>query len=352
MQLKQLKLMNNISFILFLLVYSQTIQSQKFEPENGQCLVFIGQDLEATGGLDEYSDGYTDYFQTPAGVTVYSNLSPLNQSYGYYNQGLDGLKTKSNWGAGDSYANLYLRDSTYNNTAMAIGLSFVNNEKALAKGNYDHLIIELAQWIKSTNRPIFLRIGYEFDGWEWNHYKRRYYLKAWSRIHSILNRFKVDNVALVWQSKGYGSNQSTLEKWYPGDDLVDWVGYSYFGQPDQEMLRFARTHQKPVFIAEATPVRQLDNLYFKTDLNDQSLGQLIWKHWFMPFFETLEQHPDLIKAFSYINSDWASQPMWKSNPVFQKVDSRLQKSNYISNKWREKMKNPRYIKASTYQWKL
>ena len=340
---------NNIFAILIIILFSSSlVLAQKFEPEDGKCLVFIGQDLEAVGGLEKYKDGYTDYFEPPAGVTVYTNLSPGNESFGYFNKGLDGIKTKANWGAGDSWADLYLQDSTYQNSAIAIGLSFVNNEKKLAKGQHDHLIKELAEWIKSTKRPIFLRIGYEFDGWDWNHYKRKYYLQSWCRIYSIFKDLEVDNVAFVWQSKGNGSDQKTLEKWYPGDDLVDWVGYSYFGNPDQQMLIFARKHDKPVFIAEATPVRETGGLFFDTDLKKEELEELIWEEWFVPFFNTINENSDVIKAFSYINSNWSSQPMWVNNSVFQKVDSRIQKSAYIAEKWKDELDDSRYIKLIIY----
>ena len=115
--------------------------------------------------------------------------------------------------------------------------------------------------------------------------------------YSIFKNQQVDNVAFVWQSKGNGSDQEVLEKWYPGDDIVDWCGYSYFGQPDQEMLNFARRHQKPVFISEATPVRQTDNLYFNSDLKDTALQNQLWNEWFVPFFKTIEENSDVIKAF-------------------------------------------------------
>ena len=333
-----------VSLFLLLLCICST-HSQKFAPKAGKCLVFVGQDLSATGGLDNYSRGYSDHFETPAGVTVYTNLSPGGESYGYYNKGLDGLKTKANWGAGDSWANAYLQDSTYANSALAIGLSLVNHEKKIAKGLHDELIIELATWIKSIKRPVFLRIGYEFDGWDWNHYQRKPYLKAWGRIHSIFQKLKVDNVPFVWQSKGTGSDQKVLEAWYPGDALVDWCAYSYFGAPDTEMIQFARKHKKPVFIAEATPVRQSENLYFETDLKKEDMGQKIWKEWFEPFFDTIEQNSDVIKAFSYINADWSSQPMWITNPVFQKVDARLQVNEYIRKKWKAEMEKDRYLNA-------
>lgn len=329
---------------------SAMVLAQKFVPEEDTCYVFIGQDLEAIGGLDNYADGYTDHFETPAGITVYTNLSPGNESYGYYNKGLDGIKAKANWGAGDSWANSYLQNATYENSMIAIGLSFVNNEKEISKGKHDDLIEELAYWIKSTKRPVFLRIGYEFDGWQWNHYKKKPYLKVWQRIHSIFEAQQVDNVALVWQSKGVGSNQKILEAWYPGDHLVDWVGYSYFGQPDQEMLVFARKHKKPVFIAEATPVRQMGSLFFDSDLKNEELAKVLWNEWFVPFFDTIKNYSDVVKAFSYINSDWSSQPMWITNPTFQKVDSRIQVSKYLSQQWKTELEDLRYLNASDVSW--
>ena len=339
-----------LSFILQI-SYAQTPRA-KFEPPKGKCLFFIGQDLGATGGLDEYTNGYCDFFAIPAGVTVYTNLSPGDKSFGYFNEGLDGLKTKANWGAGDCWAQKYLEDTTYAHSALAIGLSMVNHERKVAQGKHDELIRELGNWIKATKRPVFLRIGYEFDGWSWNHYKRKYYLKAWKRIHSIFTQMQVTNVALVWQSKGTGSSQKVLEAWYPGDDLVDWCAYSYFGNPDTEMLTFARKHRKPVFIAEASPVLQIDNLYFDTDLKKEAVATRAWNDWFVPFIRTLYEHQDVIKAFSYINTNWSVQPMWITNPTFQKVDSRIQVSQYISKKWTEEMTKPRYLKSTPALWRL
>ncbi len=344
-----MKIKNQILSILFLCSTALAI-AQKFEPKTGNCLVFVGQDLEAVGGLKDYNKGYVDYFNIPPGVTIYTNLSPNNESYGYYNKGLDGIKTKVNWGAGDNYANLYLQDSTFKNSAIAIGLSFVNHEKEVSKGQLDNLIIELANWIQESKRPIFLRVGYEFDGWEWNHYKKKHYLKAWERIHNIFRKMQIDNVTFVWQSKGTGSNQDILEAWYPGDEIVDWCAYSYFGQADQEMLTFARKHNKPVFIAEATPVRQMENLYFETDLKKETQAEAIWEEWYVPFFKTIKNNSDVIKAFSYINTDWYAQPMWITNPVFKNVDSRLQMSKYISKKWTEEIQKSHYLHAENVLW--
>ncbi|MEL6304157.1 MAG: hypothetical protein AAFQ20_05145, partial [Bacteroidota bacterium] len=52
------------------------------------------------------------------------------------------------------------------------------------------------------------------------------------------------------------------------------------------------------------------------------------------------------KGFSYINADWSSQPMWITNPVFQKVDARLQVNQYISERWKSEMEKARYLHAN------
>jgi beta-mannanase len=53
----------------------------------------------------------------------------------------------------------------------------------------------------------------------------------------------------------------SLEAWYPGDQYVDWVGLSYFTPQDcnwsavNEVVQFARAHNKPVMICESAPQR-------------------------------------------------------------------------------------------------
>ena len=337
------------SFLIFIFMFvsSNHNAQAKFEPKNGECLFFIGQDLQAIGGLKNYTDGYCNHFDIPAGITLYTNFSPGDESFGYYQKGNDGIKTIANWGAEDSCAQCYIDNPNFNNSLLAIGLSLVNHEKKVAKGEHDNLIKELGEWIKSTSRPVFLRIGYEFDGWDWNNYNKKHYLAAWKRIHQVFDDMKIDNVAFVWQSKGWDSNQKVLEDWYPGDDLVDWCAYSYFGNPDTEMLTFARKHNKPVFIAEATPVLENGGLFFDSYLSKPDVAKRAWNQWFIPFIKTLNDNKDLIKAFSYINVNWSVQPMWITNPVFQKVDSRIQESDYISEKWIEEFSKPRYLKPTS-----
>jgi beta-mannanase len=72
-------------------------------------------------------------------------------------------------------------------------------------------------------------------------------------------------VITVWHSWAAGLPGGTkLGNFYPGDDVVDWVGVSVFQQfyPNkvggsvrdlQHVLEFASKHDKPTMIAESTP---------------------------------------------------------------------------------------------------
>lgn len=310
-------------------------ERQKYEPEGDQCIFFIGQDMGAIGGIEGYEDGYCNHFEMPAGITVYTGIGTLS-----------GIYEKANWGSGDCFANKQALAQGFENTAIAIGLAMVGDETNVANGTLDSKIEALGAWIKGLNRPVFLRIGYEFDGHDWNHYDREAYLKAWIRIVDHMRADGVNNVAFVWQSKGYGSTQSELTSWYPGDNYVDWCSYSYFSNPDTEMITFARAHNKPVFIAEATPTLQQGSNYLNSDLSDPTVAQTLWDSWFVDFFATMEQNKDIIKAFSYINVDWTSQSMWIDNPTFQQVDSRIQESEYVSTMWKQELAKQKYLHSS------
>ena len=70
---------------------AETRPLAKFEPSGDQVLLFVGQELEAVGGLEQYNDGYLDHFDKPAGWTTYTNINPGEDSFGRIQEGLDGL---------------------------------------------------------------------------------------------------------------------------------------------------------------------------------------------------------------------------------------------------------------------
>jgi len=284
---------------------------------------------------------------------MYSSLSPGKEMFGHENRGLDGIFETDDWGDGDSNMSLQLADPDFEHMALAIGLWMVDHEERVAAGEHDALIDSLGTFFKGLgNRPVFLRIGYEFDGYSWNDYDQDAYKAAYRRIKDRLDAMGVDNVAYVWQSTGWVSNQEHLEAWYPGDDYVDWTGFSFFSRwAEQEMITFSRRKGKPVFIAEATPTisTNTDKFNGKTEeiiLGNPEQAERAWEHWFVPFFRTIDENPDVVKAISYINAHWKVRPMWKDNPTFQDVDARLHTSPEVAARWRVITDDARYLKAS------
>ncbi|MEL6391438.1 MAG: glycosyl hydrolase, partial [Bacteroidota bacterium] len=294
----------------------------KFVPPEGKKLFFIGQDLASVGGLATFNNGYIDHFpiNRPAGVTTYTSIPSLN-----------GLRSRANWGAGTVQAQAYLDDQAFNQTAIAIGLHLVGQLRKIARGKHDTAVKQLALWIKESKRPVFLRIGYEFEG-EWNNYKPKDFVKAWQHIVHIFDEQEVKNVAYVWQSAGI--NAPNLSDWYPGDEYVNWVGYSHFDGPNpgQSMRDFAVTHQKPIMIAEAAP---------RVDLK-QVNGETIWADWYRPLLDQV-YNSHQIKALAYINAFWDQQPMWIGQGW---GDSRVQINEQVRQLWAVEMGKSVWVAGS------
>ncbi|CAL2087483.1 glycoside hydrolase family 26 protein [Tenacibaculum sp. 190524A05c] len=333
---------------------TSTPKRAKFEPKNG-VLLFAGQELEAVGGLEKYNDGYLDHFDKPAGWTTYTNINPGENSFGRIQEGLDGLWETHDWGDNDYNASLQLQDSSYTNMALAIGLQFVNHEEKVADGTHDKYIEKLGDFLLSLGkRPVFLRIAYEFDGEPWNHYDKEATKTAYRRMVTKLREKGVSNTAYVWQSTGFLSpNDGDLESWYPGDEYVDWLGFSFFNRwAEQKMIAFARKKGKPVFIAEASPTITDPNFdkntgnTKETQLSNPKQAEEAWNKWFIPFFKCIEDNKDVVKAVSYINCHWDSHRMWFENPTFKKIDARLQLSDSISKRWKENTSKDLFIKSS------
>ncbi len=323
----------------------------KYEPKDGRCILFVGQELEAIGGLEKWQDGYMDHFDRPGGFTMYTKIRPGDEEFGFTYDGLAGIHTTDDWGDGPSNMSLQIADSDFQGMALAIGLEIVNHETEIADGELDSLVLDLGYWLKGLgDRPVFLRIGYEFAG-SWNNYDREDYIRSFQRIRTLYDSIGVSNVAYVWQSHGSGEPLDLLESWYPGDAYVDWCGFSFFAWWDQvNMIEFARQKGKPVFIAEATPTlkhpTKEGGKTKETILSNPAQAKEAWDQWFIPFFDMIYDNPDVVKAVSYINCHWKAHRMWYDNPTFQDVDARLHTNKEIANLWKVETDKDVFVKAS------
>ncbi len=178
--------------------------------------------------------------------------------------------------------------------------------------------------MNESQRPWYVRIGYEFNG-GWNGYQPEAYQKAYKLISDLFTEKATVPVANVWC---YHPTNANHMDYYPGDSVVDWWAIDLFeekyltGDNTLNFLQEADDHGKPVMIGEATP----------KDGNVDD-GREDWDSWFDPYFQLLADNPG-IKVSTYINWDWSITrwPGWG--------ETRIETSDTISSLWAEEISNP------------
>jgi len=348
----------------------------KFMPPNGKSLFFIGQDEDAC--LKYTQSGL---FQMPSGMTTYINLYTLEGLQGNigYNGGssismlwsklLDRLLKAFCYKFGTGPSNTQKIIEKHQTSVIAIGvyMTELNNSDGLdkiTKGVYDKQIDELAKVIRNANRPVYLRLGYEAEG-IWNNYDPIKYKAAWQYIVNRM-RPQASNFVSVWQcaTSPYNErNRNNINDWYPGDDFVDWCGFSYFlpGKQDDlsnALLNFARHHNKPVLICESTPqsydINKLTQGYVDFQgtkdtalITKAKMPNQIWEEWFKPYFQYIHDNSDVIRGVAYINQNWDSQSFWGypyKNGYWG--DTRIQQNSAIVKLWNEELDSDYWLKGS------
>ena len=381
----------------------------------------VGQD---TGTLNSFKSSLLDNsnFPTPDGTSIYTNLVYLPDQedtatlQGFYQtvnygSGRNDFVKQLNEYKGALAVGLYMVDTACNPTednpspelrniplrAVAGDPSVDSEMLRIYSEQLDHMI----DYFKSTQRDILLRIGYEFDGL-WNCYTPETYKEGFRAIKRRIDERGATNIHTVWQSASYplrvfdqrmaGTHNVTGEnhfnRWYPGDEYVDIVGMSFFFGKNYEeyalfdneetcygkdavllieprdlqnqILDFARNHNKPVMIAESAPQGiEIENLQtrctFTFDNESQThvlrepqavTEEQIWDLWFEDYFQFIEDNKDVIKATTYINTYWNEQPLWtcedgNCNSGYW-GDSRIQTSGLISQRFAQALRAPHF----------
>jgi len=351
----------------------------KLTPKNGKTLLVLGQDLKSV--FDYTQSGY---FQAPGGVTTYLAFHSLLDSnypqYGALGENPSGTPTNVDidWGAGP--LNAHSAAFGYSGSALVLGINFANGNQFetwfptgvqdIGAGLKSAEIKRLANFCKNVAKPVYIRLGYEFDG-TWNNYvSPQTYVNAFREIVRGVRAEGANNVAFVWQSSAYPPlGFPDLDAWYPGDEYVDWCGFSWFLAPNfgvsptsaqlaDAMLTFARQHNKPVMIAESSP--QGYDLEAGTRRNINSgldgpaggntrgkTGGQTWDEWFKPYFDYIHQNDDIIRAVAYINADWDAQPKWQSPyPEGYWGDTRVETNAVIRDRWLAEVNTSFWLQGS------
>jgi oligosaccharide reducing-end xylanase len=218
----------------------------KFAPSAGHALLLVGQDVESVNA----------YFDTtvtaPGGISM--NLAP----------------DLSNIADLNTLANKYPK------SVLSVGVDLKDD---VADENIDSLLSAL----NAYNRPSFLRLLFDADT------APDEYLSAWKKFHERIQAKGSTNVALVWESVSCA--ESNIADWYPGNEVVDWVGTNY--ECADEAIQFAREHLKPIMLTASS-----------SDSDD-------WSQWFAPFFQFVTDNNDVVRAVTYVNTDGLTADMLK-----------------------------------------
>lgn len=158
----------------------------------------------------------------------------------------------------------------------------------IAEGFYDDYIRRFSTHLASFGKPLFLRFAHEFDNpaYPWSDTGKNTpeeFKAAWRHVHNILKEEGAHEVILVWNPW----RPVAVEKYYPGDKFVDWIGvtalnYSSLYEIDKNLTfeelyepfhnGFGELPEKPVMLAEFGSLnhRKEQNFWIKDALKSIS----------------------------------------------------------------------------------
>lgn len=129
----------------------------------------------------------------------------------------------------------------------------------------NHYLRTFAQAAGAADTPLFLRFASEMNG-DWTAYSGdpEAFVTTWRMVHDVFEE-EAPQVAMLWTV--FTFPESTMDAYYPGDDVVDWVGVNLYNVAyhndridhdakeedplrllDEVYLRYS--HKKPIQIAE------------------------------------------------------------------------------------------------------
>jgi hypothetical protein len=290
-----------------------------YAPDLDRIILVVGQNVESVTNYIAKVGSF------PGGIMSYTSTASV-----------EGLSSPASYGAGLVHAQQFIDNPAYNNTVLQLGLYLNGDLDNIIAGARAANISAIGNWIKNARRPVYLRIGYEFDA-PWNALAPDKYITAYRRIVDQMRNEGVTNVAFVWHSAcspTFGGHP--ISAWYPGDGYVDWAGISVFHQFDgtlgtvadiDNFCAFAKAKNKPLMIAESTPFG--------------GMSDARWANWFKPCLELIRRHH--IQMWCYINTDWDALPIFAGQGW---GDSRIERNSYVQSNWLAMINAPEFLKRA------
>lgn len=224
--------------------------------------------------------------------------------------------------------NFYVESASANYTTFSIS-------RALEEGTWENEVLmadiaEIAKQLtklKEADVPVLWRPLHEAEGgWFWWGAEGAENCKKLYRLlyDQLTNVYGLDNLIWVWTGYAY----STSPDWYPGDDVVDIVGYDKYNAVDglPNLSSISSTFyslvkstdgKKMVTMSENDSIPSLENL-----LNDKA-GWLYFCPWYMNYL-TSEQNNPVDNLIEIYNSEYCitldELPDLKSYPIAEETE--------------------------------
>lgn len=229
---------------------------------------------------------------------------------------------------GSTDCNFYVESASANYTTFSIS-------RALEEGTWENEVLmadiaEIAKQLtklKEADVPVLWRPLHEAEGgWFWWGAEGAENCKKLYRLlyDQLTNVYGLDNLIWVWTGYAY----STSPDWYPGDDVVDIVGYDKYNAVDglPNLSSISSTFyslvkstdgKKMVTMSENDSIPSLENL-----LNDKA-GWLYFCPWYMNYL-TSEQNNPVDNLIEIYNSEYCitldELPDLKSYPMAEETE--------------------------------
>lgn len=224
---------------------SASVVDRVLVPRNGETIHCGGQSADAFGKYSEFMQE-----SSPSVFMTYVGLGGLQPSY------FSSLERQ--------LANASTASGTPGYVIPQIGLALPEGKElaGVAAGRYSAEVATLVAGLKSLNRPLFVRVGYEFNG-QWNNYPAHDYVTAWDTIVGAWRQDPTLNktVAAVWDfSCDASATRLDPFLWKPRLEQPDWWGVNIFsgqsspnGSCVEAFVDKAEATGAPVMLGESSP---------------------------------------------------------------------------------------------------
>jgi beta-mannanase len=196
----------------------------------------------------------------------------------------------------------------------------------IAAGKYDSLITHLAKEVNSLGKPVYIRWGSEMEfnhDYPWQSKPAGDYIAAFRHFTQLFKQFAPTSVS-IWAPVG----NIGLEAYYPGDDVVDYVGFSLFEVPASSTLWFGHPMTLAQWLDDKYPrVSQFYKPLIIVEFGvwDTPANKIIW---LQDGFKAMgDGNYPLLKIAAYFNTQdsfswkkWnaAGKPDWTVSPALFK----------------------------------